>query len=181
MTLPAARKRAWAGQFLGGALMALALFGLLLSLSKLVYVSRPTDFFIFAIPKRGIDRVVETIFQGPSLASLVWDVIPIPDFINLITVGNGGYILLLCGVGWGTSLYDGAQHLQCRIRNIEADLEADQGSNTLGDGETTATMSAVAIQLEPRDQWSKRPLGVVSLGVMIPVLSALLVHLLLQR
>jgi uncharacterized membrane protein len=136
----------------------------------------------FSTPLAGLARlfegVISLIYEYTRILSFIWNHAPEPDLRNLNTEGN--YWLLLCVACFvlARTMRDSASLLAARIKRTiqrveelgwEQALLAQQGQFAGGKPDVLQ----INIDLEQREQWYKRPMGLILIGVAVTVLGQL--------
>ena len=129
----------------------------------------------FAVVGNAIQRLVYYVFEQTQFLSWVWQVAPIANPRELNSTGNLGFFFIASCGALGRLMWDSASHLSRRIKETirrveevgwEQSLLAKQGQIA---GRAPDVLQ-ITIDLEQKDQWYKRPLGLVLIGVAIAVL-----------
>ncbi|HKR40406.1 MAG TPA: YniB family protein [Paraburkholderia sp.] len=118
------------------------------------------------------------VYEYTKFLSFIWDHAPEPDLHNLNTEGN--YWLLLCVACFvlARTMRDSASLLAARIKRTierveelgwEQALLRQQGQFAGGKPDVLQ----INIDLDQREQWYKRPAGLIVIGVAIAVLGQL--------
>lgn len=124
---------------------------------------------------QGIQRLIYFVYEKTQLFSWVWHVAPVVNPRELNSSGNYGFLFVTCCGALGRVMLDSANHLSARIKKTilrieeqgwEQGLLAQQGIVS----EQKPDVLQINIDLQQKDQWYKRPLGLVLLGITIAVL-----------
>lgn len=122
-----------------------------------------------------IQRLIYLVYEKTQVLSWVWHVAPVVNPRELNSSGNYGFLFVTCCGALGRLMLDSAHHLSARIKKIicrveeqgwEQALLAQQG---LVYGQKRDVLQ-INIDLQQKDQWYTRPLGLVLLGIAIAVL-----------
>lgn len=124
---------------------------------------------------QGIQRLVYLAYENTQALNWVWRIAPVINQRELNSSGNYGFLFLICVGALGRLMLDSANHLSARIKRVilrveeqgwEQALHTQQGRVT----EQKPDALLINIDLERRDQWYKRPPGMILLGVAVAVL-----------
>lgn len=124
---------------------------------------------------QGIQRLIHLVYEKTQFLSWVWQVAPVVNPRELNSSGNYGVLFITCCGALGHLMLDSANHLSVRIKKTirrveefgwEQALLAQQG---LASGQKPDVLQ-INIDLQQKDQWYKRPHGLILLGVAIAVL-----------
>lgn len=124
---------------------------------------------------QGLQRLVYVAYEKTQALNWVWRIAPVINQRELNSSGNYGFLFLICVGALGRLMLDSANHLSARIKRVilrveeqgwEQALHTQQGRVT----EQKPDALLINIDLERRDQWYKRPLGMILLGVAVAVL-----------
>jgi len=155
----------------------MAIFGILIILAALksIYFSMAGDASAFTAISQAIQRLVQLVYDKTQFLSLFWQWAPVINPQVLNTPGNYGMLFIALCVAIGRIMWDSAANLSARvaktIRKIEElgweqELMGQKGHVT---GAKTDVLQ-INIDLEQKDQWYKRPIGLILLGVAIAAL-----------
>lgn len=118
---------------------------------------------------------IEWLYVHTQFLSLVWTFAPAPDFQELNTPGNYWILLWMSVAVLAGSIRNAASRLARRIKSRierveelgwERDLLAQQGQFI---GQKPDVLQ-INIDLDQKDQWYKRPVGLIAIGIAIAVL-----------
>jgi len=155
----------------------MALSGILFILAALksVYFSMAGDASAFTGISQAVQRLVQLIYDKTQFLSLFWKWAPVVNPQALNTPGNYGMLFItLCGA-IGHIMWDSAANLSARIAKTIQKVEElgwEQelmGQKGLASG-VKPDMLQINIDLEQKDQWYKRPIGLILIGVAIATL-----------
>ncbi len=156
------------------ALVASSIFLLVTGLKSIAWGVQG-DTTALAPVAHGIQRLVHFVYEQTQFLSWAWQVAPIANPRDLNSPGNYGLLFIACCGALGRLMWDSAAHLSSRIKKTirrveefgwEQALLAQQG---LVSGQKPDVLQ-INIDLQQRDQWYKRPIGLILLGVAIAVL-----------
>ena len=124
---------------------------------------------------QAIQRAVYFIYERTQFISWVWQWAPVINPKELNSSGNFGFLFIVFCNALGRIMWDSASRLKSRIddnikrveeRVWEQELLAQQGMVT---GAKPDDLQ-INIELEQKNQWYKRPIGIILLGVAIGIL-----------
>lgn len=124
---------------------------------------------------QGIQRLIQLIYEKTDFLPWVWHAAPVVNPREFNSAGNYGFLFIACCVALGRLMLDSANHLRARINKTilrveeagwEQSLLAEQG---LAFGQRPDVLQ-INIDLQQREQWYKRPFGLLLLGIAIAVL-----------
>jgi hypothetical protein len=133
------------------------------------------DSTAFAPFAQGVLRIIRALYEKTQFLSWGWQVAPIANPRELNSPGNYGFLFIICCGALGRVMWDSASHLSARIKKTllrveelgwEQSLLAQQG---LVSREKPDALQ-INIDLQQKDQWYKRPIGLVLIGIAIAVL-----------
>lgn len=175
MKIYEAKKRIKTQQFLAIVVMALSVLLLACTALKSVYLSMSGDTSVFTPLSREIQRLIYFIYERTQSFAWFWKWAPIMSTKELNTPGNLGFLLIIvCGF-IGRTIWDSASNLSFRINKTilkveeigwEQELLAQRGHIT----GTKPDVLQINIELEEKDQWYKRPIGIILIGVAVAIL-----------
>jgi hypothetical protein len=172
MTLAQARGQVWTRWIFGTLIMALAVIELLLILVKHLYLSLPGDI------GKNLRQPIDQILPDSAVLSQLWQVLP-----TWTPTSPWNYVYVVWGaivvIGIGGSLLKSARDRQALIRQMRQELERDTWTReALGQVASSRARQARDIDQypAPSEPWSKKPLGIVILGMVVTVIGGLLLH-----
>lgn len=128
-----------------------------------------TDLSMLAPMTRAGHELVIMFYQRTQFLSWFWEFSPILSLTDLNSAGNYGFLFLLVCMFLMRMIWDSAIHLEHRIKSTLRQAEEQSWERQLShSGVTTqknSTVLELRIQLSQKDQWYKRPLGIVLLTV----------------
>lgn len=169
------KKRVTHLRVISAIIMSTAILFFACSALKSIYFAMANDTTALSVLSRAIRRLVYFIYERTQFVSWVWDWAPVanPKIIN--SSGNFGLLFIVTCGAIGRTMWDSAAHLSSRItRTIhrieefgwEQALLAQQGIIA----GTKPDVLLINIDLDQKDQWYKRPIGLILIGVAIAVL-----------
>jgi hypothetical protein len=144
---------------------------------KSVYFSLDNDVSALSTVSRGIQRLLYLIYENTQRISWVWERAPVIDPSVLLGHGNLGALLIFIVFAIGRIMWDSAALLSKRIKEAEElvqserwrrDLQGQQGQVSVA----RTDVLEINIELDQKDQWYKRPLGLLVLTLVGGVLVA---------
>ncbi|MEC5400106.1 YniB family protein [Uliginosibacterium sp. H1] len=175
MRIYEAQRRVWRLRAISSVVLVAFSAVLLISGLKSIAWAVQGDATAFAPVARGVLRIIHVLYEKTQFLSWGWQVAPIANPRELNSSGNYGFLFIICCVALGRLMWDSASHLSARIRKTilrveelgwEQALLAQQG---LAVGQKPDVLQ-INIDLQQKDQWYKRPMGLVLLGIAIAVL-----------
>lgn len=129
-----------------------------------------TDLSMLAPVTRAGHELVVMLYQRTHyLLSWFWEFAPVLSLTALNSAGNYGFLFLFVCMFLMRMIWDSAIHLDYRIKSTLRQAEERSWERQLShSGVTTqenSTVLELRIQLSQKDQWYKRPLGIVLLSV----------------
>lgn len=138
---------------------------------KSVYFSLANDVSAFSAVSRGIQRLLYLVYENTQQISWVWERAPVIDPSVLLSQGNLGALLTVIVGAIGRIMWDSASLLSKRIKEAEElvqserwrrDLQGQQGQVLVA----RTDVLEINIELDQKDQWYKRPLGLLVLALI---------------
>lgn len=175
MKIYEAKRRVTRQRILSLAIMVIAAILFVLAILKSIYFAMANDTSGFSVISQGIQRIVGLIYKNTQFLSLFWQWAPVfnPQVLN--TPGNYGmFFITLCGA-IGRVMWDSADNLSSRIaKTIRKVEEIGWEQELMGQKETAERTKPdilqINIELDQKDQWYKRPVGLILIGIAIAVL-----------
>lgn len=141
---------------------------------KSIYFSMAGDTTPFSPLSRAIQRLVYFIYERTQFVSWVWEQAPVINPKEFNTLGNLGFLFVVVSGAIGQTMLASASNLSLRIKKTilrieelgwEQELMAQRGQITAAKPDVLQ----INIELEQKDQWYKRPVGLLLLGVAIAI------------
>lgn len=171
-----AKKRVTKLRMISAILMvASILFALCSILKSLYFILEEDSSPLFPITT-GIRRLVYFAYEQTQFISWIWEQAPVVTPHTINASGNLGFLLVVCCGTLGRVMWDSASDLASRIRQTirkveeigwEQSLLMQQG---ISHGEKPDILQ-INIELDQKDQWYKRPIGLIVIGIAIAVLA----------
>ena len=170
MRIAEARKQVARGRLIGALLLVFAAALFLIAGLKGIYFSQQGDKIALAPLSLLLQRGVYFIYEHTQFASWLWTFAPTPTVRPLDTLGNYGFLLIASCLAIGRVIWDSADHLSSRIKAATKRVEEAAWEQELHakQGRVSAPRPDVLnlnIELDQRDQWYKRPVGLVLLAI----------------
>ncbi|CAG2143824.1 YniB family protein [Cupriavidus plantarum] len=152
---------------------SLALF--VVAALKTLYFAMSEDRTALSAISLAVQHLIYLTYEKTQFAGLAWEIAPAVNPRDFNTAGNFGFLLIVLAGAIGRTMLDSASHLSSRIAKTiqrveefewEQSLSAQQGM-VLG---SKPDVMQINIELDQKDQWYKRPIGLILLGVAITVL-----------
>ncbi|WP_350283873.1 YniB family protein [Nitrosomonas sp.] len=144
------------------------LFLVLGALKSFAWAASTDSSMLASVTRTGHELVV-MLYQRTQFLSWFWELAPILSLTDLNSLGNCGFLFLLVCMFLMRVIWDSAIHLDHRIKSTLRQAEEQSWERQLShSGVTTqenSTVLELRIQLGQKDQWYKRPLGIVLLSV----------------
>jgi hypothetical protein len=177
MTLAQARRQVWRRRVLGGLILALAVIALLFALVKNLYLTLPDGRIPAVVYLR---RLIDQLLLTSGLFARLWEVIPSwtpsTPWNFLYTLWTTMVVALV-----GLALLYSARGRQAQIRLTRDEIEREGWRReALGYGERPRAPQTRGLDQypAPAEPWYKRPLGIIALGVVVALVSAVIKSLL---
>ncbi len=162
------------------AVVIMAAMAILFSCSALksIYFSMANDTTALSSLSQGIQRIVYFIYERTQFFAWFWEWAPVINPKILNTAGNLGFLIIVITGAIGRMMWDSATNLSARIGKTilkveelgwERELMRQHGQ--VPSGKTDVLQ--INIDLNQEDQWYKRPLGLILIGIAIAVLAQL--------
>lgn len=170
-----AKSRITRHRILAAAVMITAMLLLACAALKSVYFSIEGDTTALSSLSRGIQWLVYFIYERTQFVSWFWEWAPIINPKELNTTGNWGFLFIVVCVAIGRTMWDSASNLSLRIKKtIQRVEELGWEQELMGQrGQISGAKPDVLqinIELDQKDQWYKRPIGLLLLGVAVAIL-----------
>jgi hypothetical protein len=174
MKIYEARKRITRQRMLAIVIMLVSMLLLVCAALQSIYLSIAGDTIFLASLSRSVQRLVYFIIEKTQFVSWFWEFAPVINLKEPNTTGNLGFLFVVVCSAMGRMMWDSASSLSSRIKKIlrrveergwEQELLA-QGGQIAG---AKPDVLQINIELEEKDQWQKRPLGLVLIGIAITV------------
>jgi hypothetical protein len=142
---------------------------------KSIYFSVDGDTTALSSLSRAIQRLVYFIYERTQFVSWFWEWAPVIKPKELNTTGNWGFLFVVVCGAIGRTIWDSASNLSSRIKKtIQRVEELGWEQELMGqNGQITGAkpdILQINIELDQKDQWHKRPIGLLLLGVAIAIL-----------
>jgi hypothetical protein len=175
MKISEAKSRIARHRIIAAAVMITAMLLLACAVFKSIYFSVEGDTTALSFLSRAIQRLVYFIYERTQFVSWFWELAPVIKPEELNTTGNWGFLFVaVCGA-IGRTMWGSASNLSLRIKKTiqrveefgwEQELMGQHGQIS----RTKPDLLQITIELDKKDQWYKRPIGLLLLGVAIAIL-----------
>ncbi len=141
---------------------------------KSIYFYMTGDTTTFSSLSRWVQRLIYFIYERTQFVSWFWEWAPVINPKEPNTPGNLGFLFVVVCGAIGRVIWDSASSLSSRIKKTilkveefgwEQELMAQRGQIA----GTKPDVLQINIELEQKDQWYKRPTGLVLLGLAIAI------------
>lgn len=142
---------------------------------KSIYFSMAGDTTALSSLSRGVQRMIYFIYERTKFFSYFWEWAPVINPKEPNTPGNLGFLFVVVCGAIGRTMWDSASSLSWRIKKTiqkveelgwEQELMAQRGQIA----GAKPDVLQINIELEQKEQWYKRPIGLLLLGVAIAIL-----------
>lgn len=170
-----AKRRVTKHRILSVAIMVISVTFFILAALKSIYFVMASDVSAFSAISQAIQGLVQLIYENTQFLSFFWQWAPVINPQNLNTSGNFGMLFIaLCGA-IGRVMWDSAASLSLRIAKTirkveELGWEKELMGQTNQTARTKPDILQINIDLDQKDQWYKRPVGLILLGVAVAAL-----------
>lgn len=174
MKIYEAKRRVTRQRILAAVVMLVSILLISCAALKSIYFSMAADTTAFSSLSRLVLRLVYYIYERTQFVSWFWEWAPVINQKELNTPGNLGFLfVVVCGV-IGRTMWDSASSLSSRIKKTiqkieelgwEQEIMAQRGRIS----GATPDVLQINIELEQKDQWYKRPVGLLLLGAAIAI------------
>lgn len=174
MKIYEAKKRIARQRILATVVMLVSIMLFACAALKSIYFSMADDTTAFSSLSRGIQRLVYFIYERTQFVSWFWEWAPVINPKEPNTPGNLGFLFVVVCGAIGRTMWDSASSLSSRIKKTilkveelewEQELMAQRGQIA----GAKPDVLQINIELEQKDQWYKRPVGLLLLGVAIAI------------
>ncbi len=173
-----AKKRVMRLRIVATIIMAISALFIICGAMKGIYAGVAGDASPFQFLSQGIQKAVFFVYERTQIISWIWKFAPTLNPQQFNSPGTLGFLFVTCCGAIGRVMWNSASHLANRIAKTiqrieelgwEQALLKQQGLLT----SVNADVLQISIELEQKDQWYKRPIGLVFIGVAIAVIAQL--------
>jgi hypothetical protein len=158
-----ARKQFWGGWAIIAVMsVPLALW----PLKSLYYGTLDSDAVLFRPAAQAINAWIVKLYNTIPVLRALWPYLPHPSIPPLLSAENLWFALLLLIVACGALMRDSGRHLSQRIAAVRQRAEEKRWERSLTGDLPKPDVLAIQIDLTARDQWYKRPFGIVLLAII---------------
>jgi|GEM_PF-7016441 len=174
MKIYEAKKRVTRQRILATVIMVVSILFFACAALKSIYFSMAGDTTVFSALGRGVQRLVYLIYERTQFVSWFWEWAPVINPKGPNTPGNLVFLFVVVCGAIGRTMWDSASSLSSRINKTilkveelgwEQELMAQRGQIA----GAKPDVLQINIELEQKDQWYKRPVGLLLLGVAIAI------------
>jgi len=164
------KQRIIAATIMGVSMLLLACAGL-----KSAYLSLAGDTTALSSISRGFQRLIYFVYERTQFISWFWEWAPVINPKEPNTSGNFSFLFVVVCGAIGRTMWDSASHLSSRIKKTIQRVEELGWEQELMEqrGQISGARPDVLqinIELDQKDQWYKRPVGLLLLGVAIAIM-----------
>jgi hypothetical protein len=135
-------------------------------LKNLHYATRDYSSNFFSRPIRAIQDWTIDVYNSSPLIGAVWPYVPHPVASPLLSAENLKFAVLVSIFACGVLMRDSGGHLSRRISAVRQRAEEKRWERSLTGDLPRPDVLTVQIDLTTKDQWYKRPFGIVLLAVI---------------
>jgi len=152
-----------------------ALF-ILCSIMKTTYLGIHGDRSAFATLTARLEDFINFVYQNTQFISLIWDWAPVYKPKELNDSGNLEFAICAWCYLTGQLIFSSGSTLSARIKKTKDRVEELLWEQSLlrDEGVTTGAkpdILQVTVELGDKDQWYKRPLGLLVIGIAVAVIA----------
>ena len=174
MKIYQAKKRITTQRTFATVVMVISILFFTCAALKSIHFYMAGDTTVFSSLGRGIQRLVYFVYERTQFLSWFWEWAPVINPKELNTPGSLGLLFVVVCGAIGRTIWDSASSLSSRIKKTilkveelgwEQELMAQRGQLA----GAKPDVLQINIELEQKDQWYKRPVGLLLLGVAIAI------------
>ena len=128
---------------------------------------------LFSHPRRVINDWLIELYNTSPLFPAVWPYIPYPSTSPLLSTDNLWLAVWAAIIAYGYFMRDSGDHLRKRIAAVRRRAQDKRWERSLTGDLPRPDVLVVQIDLTTRDQWYKRPVGIVLLAVIVLLIGRL--------
>lgn len=117
-------------------------------------------------PAQAINEWILDLYNTIPPLRALWPYLPYPSIPPLLSADNLWFALLLLILALGALVRDSGRHLSQRIAAVRQRVEEKRWEQSLTGDLPRPDVLAIQIDLTTRDEWYKRPFGIVLLAVI---------------
>src|SRR6266702_4400323 len=176
MKISEAQRRVTTLRIISTIIIATSVLLLVCGTLKGLYAGMAEDSGPFQFLSQAIQKAVFFVYERTQIISGVWKLAPTLNPQVLNSSGNFGFLFVTCCGAIGRVMWNSASHLANRITKTIQRVEELKWEQTLltEQGQLAGVkpdVLQISIELEQKDQWYKRPMGLLSIGIAIAVLA----------
>jgi hypothetical protein len=144
---------------------------------KSLYSAMDGDSSIFSVITQVVQEAIYLVYEKTQWASLIWKWSPTINPNELNSSGNCGFLFIVCCGVVARMIWDSTSCLSARIKKTILRVEELKWEQSLLEqegiylGANKQDILQINIGTERKDQWFKRPLGIIVIGVTVAVLA----------
>ena len=170
-----AKKRIEKQRIIAATVMIVAMLLLVCAGLKSAYISLNGDTTALSSISHGVQRCIYFVYERTQFISWFWKWAPVVNINELNTSSNFGILFVMVCGAIGRTMWDSASNLSSRIKKTLQRVEELGWEQELMEqnGHVSASRPDVLqinIELDQKDQWHKRPVGLLLVGVGIAIL-----------
>jgi membrane associated rhomboid family serine protease len=142
----------------------------------LYYATSGPGSILFSHPRRVINNWLIGLYNTSPFFAAVWPYVPHPTTSPLLSADNLWFAVLAAIIACGYLMRDSGAHLRQRIAAVRQRAEEKRWEQSLTGNLPRPDVLTLQIDLTTRDQWYKRPFGIVLLMVIGGIIPLLLVE-----
>jgi len=159
-------------------IMTISAFFFVCGAMKGLYAGVAENASIFQFLSHWIQKTIFFVYERTQIISWIWKLAPRLNPQVLNSPGTLGFLFVTCCGAIGRVMWNSASHLANRIaKTIQRVEELGWEQALLKQQGLLSSVNAdilqISIELDQKDQWYKRPIGLVFVGVAIAVLAQL--------
>jgi hypothetical protein len=169
-----AKKRIMSQKIFAMVVMIISVLFFACAALKSIYFSMADDTTVLSALSHGGQRLIYFIYERTQFVSWFWEWAPVINLKEPNTSGNLGFLFVVVCGAIGRTMWDSASSLSARIKKTIMRVEELEWEQELM-GQRGQIRRAkpdvlqINIELEQKDQWYKRPIGLLLLGVAIAI------------
>lgn len=149
--------------------IAMAIFLLFISAIKTIYLKILQADFTALLAIGPVEHTLDFIYDKMQFLSIFWEMVPVLMTEEINSVGNYYALFLLCVIALSSQMLKSADHLNNRIKKAYQKAEERGWINQMEGREnrsiTQHDITSIEINLNNKDQWYARPVGIIVLAV----------------
>lgn len=169
-----AKKRITRQRVVAVVIMVASMLLLACAALKSAYFTLSGDTSALSSLSRALQRLIYAVYEKTQFVSWFWEVAPVINPKEPNTSGNFSFLFIVVCGAIGRIMWDSASNLSSRIKKtIQRVEELGWERELMGQhGQFSGAKPDVLqinIELDQKDQWYKRPIGLLLIGVAIAI------------